>query len=354
MAAGGAQGAARLPGLRRGVRARRGRHPGPRGPCLPAHGRRAGPRGLQGLRVAAGARHAARARRLGCACRARLEHPAALLCVGNALPGTERAAPLRAQTADQAIAQLFSQIGQEIESVYRVITGQSKPQFTINPPQLFNNGATNVSTTLVRARTARRRLKRTLQEAGRTVAHWAAAGVVVSLQHPVGPCSAALCPLVWQLCCACWLGRGGARRAHGGPTPLTHRRALTVARVRQAGAQGLAVGINYNPCVISVSTRGADVTAAGINVQPNVRPRGHLRARTCPRASGRRLPGARALSLRRLRLCPVHALVSHAPSQRQHSHQPVCGAQVIEVLAEGAAGAPCPPHLSPALCNELR
>ena len=31
-----------------------------------------------------------------------------------------------------------------------------------------------------------------------------------------------------------------------------------------------AIGINYNPCVISVSPRGLDVTAAGINIQPNV------------------------------------------------------------------------------------
>lgn len=39
----------------------------------------------------------------------------------------------------------------------------------------------------------------------------------------------------------------------------------------QAGAQGLAVGINYNPCVISTSARGADATVAGVNIQPNVR-----------------------------------------------------------------------------------
>ncbi len=31
-----------------------------------------------------------------------------------------------------------------------------------------------------------------------------------------------------------------------------------------------AVGINYNPCVISVSPRGFDVTAAGVNIEPNV------------------------------------------------------------------------------------
>ena len=31
-----------------------------------------------------------------------------------------------------------------------------------------------------------------------------------------------------------------------------------------------AIGINYNPCVISVSPRGLDVTAAGVNIQPNV------------------------------------------------------------------------------------
>ena len=41
--------------------------------------------------------------------------------------------------------------------------------------------------------------------------------------------------------------------------------------VAQAGAQGLAVGINYNPCIISTSARGADATAAGVNIQPNVR-----------------------------------------------------------------------------------
>lgn len=31
------------------------------------------------------------------------------------------------------------------------------------------------------------------------------------------------------------------------------------------------MGINYNPCVISTSARGADATAAGVNIQPNVR-----------------------------------------------------------------------------------
>ena len=31
-----------------------------------------------------------------------------------------------------------------------------------------------------------------------------------------------------------------------------------------------AIGINYNPCVISTSARGFDVTAAGVNFQPNV------------------------------------------------------------------------------------
>ena len=30
------------------------------------------------------------------------------------------------------------------------------------------------------------------------------------------------------------------------------------------------MGINYNPCMISVSPRGLDVTAAGVNIQPNV------------------------------------------------------------------------------------
>jgi len=228
MAAGAAQGAARLPGLRRGLRARRGRRP--RGPRLPAGGWRAGPRGLQGLRIAAGARHAARARRLGCACRARLEHPAALLCAGNAPLGPERAAPPCAQTADQAIAQLFTQIGQEIESVYRVITGQSKPQFTINPPQLFNNGATNVSTTLVRAPGCQAAAEADAPGRRRPPSR-ALGGSRGSCQRPappleLWPCSAAVCSLVWQHCCACCLGRvRQARTWRRSPTALTHRRA---------------------------------------------------------------------------------------------------------------------------------
>lgn len=42
------------------------------------------------------------------------------------------------------------------------------------------------------------------------------------------------------------------------------------AWVLQVPCMSQAIGINYNPCVISVSPRALDVTAAGVNIQPNV------------------------------------------------------------------------------------
>ncbi|KAK9846523.1 hypothetical protein WJX81_005917 [Elliptochloris bilobata] len=52
--------------------------------------------------------------------------------------------------------------------------------------------------------------------------------------------------------------------------PILFNNGATNVSTNVAGAQGLAVGINYNPCVISTTARGAEVTAAGVNIQPNV------------------------------------------------------------------------------------
>ena len=46
---------------------------------------------------------------------------------------------------------MFTQTAQAIAGVGQVLTGQQKPTFKINAPVLFNNGATNVSTNVVRA-----------------------------------------------------------------------------------------------------------------------------------------------------------------------------------------------------------
>ena len=46
---------------------------------------------------------------------------------------------------------MFTQTAEAIAGVGQVLTGQQKPTFKINAPVLFNNGATNVSTNVVRA-----------------------------------------------------------------------------------------------------------------------------------------------------------------------------------------------------------
>ena len=59
--------------------------------------------------------------------------------------------PCDVQTADKAIAELFKQTGEAIAGVVQVLTGQQHPSFTVNKPLLFNNGAANVSTNVVRS-----------------------------------------------------------------------------------------------------------------------------------------------------------------------------------------------------------
>ena len=52
------------------------------------------------------------------------------------------------QRADQALADFFTSIGNQIAGLFQVITGQKQAQVSIAPPSFFNNGAANVSTTL--------------------------------------------------------------------------------------------------------------------------------------------------------------------------------------------------------------
>ena len=98
------------------------------------------------------------------------------------------------------------------------------------------------------------------------------------------------------------------------------------------------MGINYNPCVISTSARGADATAAGVNIQPNVRTVGialHLACLSSRTASPACLPESLA------RFLPERARFARAPGCDLCTALKGClpGMQVIEVIAEGASGA---------------
>ena len=48
--------------------------------------------------------------------------------------------------------ELFTQTKEAIAGVGQVLTGEQKPTVTINKPVFFNNGATNVSTNVVRTK----------------------------------------------------------------------------------------------------------------------------------------------------------------------------------------------------------
>ena len=52
------------------------------------------------------------------------------------------------QSADAAIADFFTSIGNIIAGQFQVLTGQKEPQVSIAPPSFFNNGAANISTSL--------------------------------------------------------------------------------------------------------------------------------------------------------------------------------------------------------------
>ena len=63
------------------------------------------------------------------------------------------------QRADQAIADLFTSIANQLAGLGEAITGKVKPQVSINPTVLFNNGAANISTNLAGASAAVSTLK---------------------------------------------------------------------------------------------------------------------------------------------------------------------------------------------------
>jgi hypothetical protein len=67
----------------------------------------------------------------------------------------------RLQRADQAVADLFTSIANNLAGLVEVVTGQQKPQVSISPFTLFNNGAANVSTNLAGAQAAVRAPKST-------------------------------------------------------------------------------------------------------------------------------------------------------------------------------------------------
>ncbi|EIE19984.1 hypothetical protein COCSUDRAFT_67657 [Coccomyxa subellipsoidea C-169] len=61
---------------------------------------------------------------------------------------------LNFERADQAIADLFVSIANQLAGLGEVLTGKQKPQVSINPTVLFNNGAANISTNLAGAAAA--------------------------------------------------------------------------------------------------------------------------------------------------------------------------------------------------------
>lgn len=129
------------------------------------------------------------------------------------------------ESADAAIADFFTSIGNIIAGQFQVLTGQKEPQVSIAPPSFFNNGAANISTSLA-----------------------GVAGTAVGINY--NPCVISVAP------------RG---------LDVTAAGVNIQPNVVEVLGEGLAIwpwGVNIQPALIYINPWGANISPEGVSITP--------------------------------------------------------------------------------------